>query len=181
MKRPEADGWTGRLRARFGFIDTVLAVVDGLNKGLLWVLCGLLAGMAALGFAQVIARYFLGAPLTWSEEILRFALISLPFLGVGIVMRKGQLIAVEFLVGVLPGGLAEALRIAVLALSGLFWLLLAVHGFAVLDVVHGMRTGATEMPIWIIYSVIPFGASLALVNTVAALVDPPETILTESD
>ena len=37
------------------------------------------------------------------------------------------------------------------------------------------------MPIWIIYSVIPFGASLALINTVAALVDPPEIILTESD
>ncbi len=176
-----ASDWAGHLRARFGLIDRVLAGVDWLNKGLLWMLCGLLAGMAVLGFAQVIARYFLGSPLTWSEEVLRFALIWLPFLGVGIVVRKGHLIAVEFLVNVLPGGPAEALRIVVLVLSGLLWLLLAVYGFTVLEVVRGMRAGATEVPMWIVYSVIPFGASLALINTVAALVDRPEIVLAEAD
>ena len=180
-EKSAADNWTGHLRARFRSIDSILASVDRLNKVLLWVLCGLLAGMATLGFAQVIARYFLGSPLTWSEEVVRFALIWLPFLGVGIVVRNGQLIAVEFVVNILPGGLAEALRISVLALSGVFWLLLAVYGFIVLEMVHGLRAGATEVPMWIVYSVIPFGASLALINTVAALLDPPETVLAEDN
>lgn len=171
--------WTGRFRARFPVVRSVLALIDNLNVGLMAILCLLLASMSTLAFAQVVARYFLGSPLTWSEELLRFALIWLPFLGAGIVVRKGQLIAVEFLVGLLPAKLVEVIRVAILLLAGLFWLVLAVYGFSVLGIVQGMRAGATEVPMWIIYSVIPLGSSMAVINTLAVIFDPPDGIIGE--
>lgn len=166
---------TGRAAPRFPGADLYLAVIDRVNAATLYLLCLMLAAMSALGFAQVIARYLVGTPLTWSEEVLRFALIWLPFIGAGIAVRKGLLIAVEVVANALPAALARPVRYVVLSLSALFWLILVVQGVGILDMVQGMRAGATEVPMWIVYLVIPIGSALALLNTVAALIDPPET------
>ena len=45
--------------------------------------------------AQVVARYVLHAPISWSEEWARFALIWLAFLAAAFVMAEGQHIAVD--------------------------------------------------------------------------------------
>jgi TRAP-type transport system small permease protein len=45
--------------------------------------------------AQVVARYVLHSPISWSEEWARFALIWLAFLAAAFVMAEGQHIAVD--------------------------------------------------------------------------------------
>jgi TRAP-type transport system small permease protein len=45
--------------------------------------------------AQVVARYVLHAPISWSEEWARFALIWMAFLAAAFVMAEGQHIAVD--------------------------------------------------------------------------------------
>jgi TRAP-type C4-dicarboxylate transport system permease small subunit len=45
--------------------------------------------------AQVVARYMLHAPISWSEEWARFALIWMAFLAAAFVMAEGQHIAVD--------------------------------------------------------------------------------------
>ena len=44
------------------------------------VLCGLIFAMAAVTFSQVVARYVVQAPLSWSEELARFLLMWLSML-----------------------------------------------------------------------------------------------------
>jgi TRAP-type transport system small permease protein len=56
----------------------------------------LLAIVGTMG-AQVFARYFFGAPFSWSEEVARLALIWMTFLAASFVMAEGRHIAVDVL------------------------------------------------------------------------------------
>lgn len=47
--------------------------------------------------AQVFARYFFGAPFSWSEEVARLALIWMTFIAAAFVMAEGRHITVDVL------------------------------------------------------------------------------------
>lgn len=46
---------------------------------------------------QVFARYFFGAPFSWSEEVARMALIWMTFIAASFVMAEGRHITVDLL------------------------------------------------------------------------------------
>lgn len=52
--------------------------------------------LATMG-AQVFARYFFGAPFSWSEEVARVALIWMTFIAAAFVMAEGRHITVDLL------------------------------------------------------------------------------------
>lgn len=54
-------------------------------------------GLAFVVFLQFFTRYVLNDSLAWTEEIARFLLIAVTFLGSIMATRKGSHIAVEFL------------------------------------------------------------------------------------
>ena len=58
--------------------------------GLLLIVFGTMA-------AQVLARYVFRAPIAWSEEVARFALIWLAFIAASFVMGEGRHITVDVL------------------------------------------------------------------------------------
>lgn len=66
----------------------LLRLVEGLLSGVLVV--------AVLGLVafQVVTRYVLNAPVPWSEELARFALVWLTFIGAGYVMARGTHVTV---------------------------------------------------------------------------------------
>ncbi len=63
--------------------------------------------------SQVFARYFFGAPFSWSEEVARLALIWMTFLAASFVMAEGRHIAVD----VLSARLSERGRLRLECLS----------------------------------------------------------------
>ena len=70
--------------------------------------------LATMG-AQVFARYFFGAPFSWSEEVARLALIWMTFMAAAFVMAEGRHITVDVLS-------------ARLSLRGQLWLECLSHG-----------------------------------------------------
>ncbi len=56
----------------------------------------LFAILATMG-AQVFARYFFGAPFSWSEEVARMSLIWMTFMAAAFVMAEGRHITVDVL------------------------------------------------------------------------------------
>jgi TRAP-type transport system small permease protein len=91
-----------------------------LMVALSWVLIVLLAGMASVVFANVTMRYVTGGSLVWAEEVARYAMVWLTFLGAGPVLRMGGHIAIENLQDALPQAAAQWIRAGVaLVIAGL--------------------------------------------------------------
>jgi TRAP-type C4-dicarboxylate transport system permease small subunit len=96
---------------------------------LFWVLAGVV-------FAQFFTRYVLGDPIVWTEEVARYLLILVTFLGSVMAVRKNTHIFVEFFYRLLPPKLGRSIytltdliRIAFFATGAwLSWNILPIVG-----------------------------------------------------
>lgn len=163
--------WGGSL------VRNLIGIVDRFNAVLLFILSLGLGVLTCLGLAQVVWRYVLGEPLIWSEEVIRYALIWTVFLGAGITIKKGLLAAVEVVSQLGPQPLRKVLGGLSIVICAAFWGVLLAYGLLILDAVQGMVSGALEMPMPLVYLAIPVGAGIALINTLAVALDPPEQTL----
>jgi TRAP-type C4-dicarboxylate transport system permease small subunit len=109
---------------------------------LLWIL-------AAVVFAQFFTRYVLNDSLGWTEEIARYLLIGLTFVGCVMATRKGSHIAIEVFYVFMPRNMRRVLSTAIdVILVGVYaW-------FAWLSAVLSMRTQSLMVSIDLPKSVI---------------------------
>ena len=91
---------------------------------------GLIAlwGLAVIVFLQFFTRYVLNDSLAWTEEIARYVLILVAFLGAVTVSRKGTHIFLEFFYRYLPPVVGKWLSVAMELLTLLFWGYMAFIG-----------------------------------------------------
>ena len=98
------------------------------------IVAALLATIAALVVYQVVARYVLGRPPSWTEELARYLQVWLVLLASPICLRKGLHLTVDYLTPRLPPAAKRRVRSLNHVLVGLFGLLLTVFGFRMLSV-----------------------------------------------
>ena len=71
------------------YIDTLLDTITFIAKA---IMGSLLAIMLLVSIVEVIRRYFFNASFPWSEEIVRFMLVWVSFLGGAVAYRRGGLV-----------------------------------------------------------------------------------------
>lgn len=77
------------------------------------LLCGAIVVIVAAG---VFFRYVMNDSLSWAEELSKFCMLWLVFVGSPIALRLGNHIAIELLPGALPSRVAALLRTVVVAI-----------------------------------------------------------------
>lgn len=100
------------LEENSGLLDLRLVDLPGLIA--LW-------GLAIIVFLQFFTRYVLNDSLAWTEEIARYVLILVTFLGAITVARKGTHIFLEFFYRYLPARAGKWLAVAMEALTCAFF------------------------------------------------------------
>lgn len=129
----------------------------------------LMLTMTGATLAGVFARYVINDALTWSEEVARYSMVWLSFLGGGLVFRHGGHVAIDLLVDRIPAGFA---RYAVLALAQLaalaFLSVLVWYGLGLMQRGSFMTTPALRIPMSVPYAAIPIGSALMIYHLVAA-------------
>ena len=73
-----------------------------IDKSLSYVVALMLVLMSATVFGNVICRYYLDASLAWYEEVSRFLLIWIVFLGAVIAYIRGDHLGIDVLLIALP-------------------------------------------------------------------------------
>ncbi|MDH4619850.1 TRAP transporter small permease [Brevibacillus sp. AY1] len=144
-------------------------LVDRINK---WVFNGIavIFGLAALlTLVQVFARYLLKSPFVWSEELVRYAMIWIVFLGTAVALRKGHLIAVEVVQHLVPKAIKKMMEVVTVLINMVLLFLLIKYGFGIMTNLGGQSTGAMDIPVSWTYAAIPVGSLLALLNSLVAL------------
>ena len=92
---------------------------DGVVLAVFWILFGVV-------FLQLFARYVLNDSPGWTEEIARYLLIGVTFIGSVTAMRKGTHIAVEAVFKYLAPRARHGLLLAIDLIVALFCLFLAL-------------------------------------------------------
>jgi TRAP-type C4-dicarboxylate transport system permease small subunit len=130
------------------------------------VLAGLLAAMAVLVFGNVCARYLFNTSFGWVEELTRYMMIWLAYLGAGLALRHGNHVAVMLLVDALPRTPALALRGLVGLVMAAFLAALAWIGWEYADFAWRQRTPVLQWPTGAVYLAIPVGTVLMALHLV---------------
>ena len=143
-------------------------------------------GMAALiGVItlQIISRVFFTA-VGWTEEVARFLLIWITFLGATLAFQRGRHIAVTFVVDALPPRLAQLARIAAVLIALGFMLALIVIGYRYMQMQGFQRSASLRLSMTYIYAVIPISAAImawyALIDILELIIKGPHLNATGS-
>lgn len=135
--------------------------------------------MVVVTSLQVIYRYVLGAPLSWSEEASRYCFVWITFLGAVLGLERGIHIGVDILTNRLPLALRRPLAIVSHVLIALFCIVVAYASWPVLEVNMLQTSPALGLPMTYVYAAIPISMLLMLVvlilRALAHLPGPRET------
>lgn len=131
------------------------------------LLLGLL--MAVIVILQVFCRYILNHSLFWSEELARYLLVWLTFLGASVGYYRNMHPGVDVFYSRLSESLKRYARIGVAGLSLLFFLVMIWYGFRFAYFVRLQTTPALSLPKWTIFSIIPISGLLLFIHGFAKL------------
>lgn len=129
------------------------------------VICGLLIAMTLVVFSQVIARYVLQAPLSWSEELARFLLMWLAMLSAAYAFKTKSHFALIFLVGKLPAKAQRAMALLVHVIVAFFFAVLLYFSIIFVSGVDGHIAPAMQIPMQIPYASIVVACALILIES----------------
>lgn len=158
-------------------VRSTLALLERLNTAVYYLIGAILALISVVVLGQVLVRFVLthlglniSAP--WTEELARFLLVWLIFLGAAVGCRRMQLISLDFVLKALPGLIGQAARYIALGLCLYLFVLLVIYGHQFVRII-----GASELsPVmqisksWV-YWAMPVGGALMIINTLAFIVE----------
>lgn len=116
-------------------------------------------------FMQFFSRYILNNSLSWTEEIARYLLIMLGFVGSVTCVRKRSHIFLEFFYRFIPDTAAKWLVIAVSFINASFFTYAGFIGIQLAERTHHQAMTSIDLPKGIIYwTVVASCFAMALVS-----------------
>ncbi len=135
-----------------------------LRRGTELAMMALMAFLVVVVVASVFFRYVLLSPISWSEEVGRYVMIWLGFLGASLAVHQGMHVGVEFVVQWMPARLGAWMRGAARAGVAAFLLVVMIYGFHLVANLWDQLSPVLEIRMTWPYLAIPVGSLLMLVQ-----------------
>ena len=123
----------------------------------------MLAAMALMVFANVVLRFTTDHSILWVEEVSRYLMIWLTFVGAGLVLRYGGHIGIDTLEQRFPSQ-APYLRGTIFVLLVGFFAFMVWIGTRYALLTWGQTTPVLQIPVGAVYLAVPIGFGLLLVH-----------------
>lgn len=127
------------------------------------VAVAMLAAMALMVFANVVLRFTTDHSIFWVEEVSRYLMIWLTFIGAGPVLRYGGHIGIDTLQERFPRH-GPWLRALIFALLVPFFAFMVWIGIRYAMLTWGQTTPVMEIPVGAVYLAMPIGFALLLAH-----------------
>lgn len=125
-----------------------------------WIAFVIFWVLAIVIFYQFFTRYALNDSASWTEEIARYLLIAVVFVGAAINVRKNNHIQVDFFYRLLPRGVTRALSTLVDVLRILFLGYCIWLSYLLIEKIGSSRMAIIDWPIGILYGFVMAGFAL---------------------
>ncbi len=133
-------------------LDKVIPNVKKVTETVIdWLAVTLMLMIFFLGLAQVIWRWVLNDPITWSEELIQLTYVWICYLGWSLASRKDSHIRITALMNALPKQGQKYLQISCNLLVILFSVLMVTYGINLIGV--GAKRTAVSMT-WLNYATV---------------------------
>ena len=148
---PKVMGEDGEFHATDEAVDLSHTPVEA------WFALALFWALAGVVFTQFFTRYALNNSASWTEEIARYLLIGVVFVGASIGVAKNNHIQVDLLYRYLPAGAGRALAMLVDVLRIAFLASMTVFTVQMMVKMGNYQMTIVDLPMNIVYSVVLFG------------------------
>jgi TRAP-type transport system small permease protein len=125
-----------------------------------WANALFLLAMVLVILLQVIARYAFNHALPWPEELGRFLFAWIVFLGTVSVIQADEMLNLDILHRWIPQNASATLKLLVSLIVFAFLLVMLKGGFELMVRQAFQRSVGLEIPMGVVYFVIPFGTLL---------------------
>ena len=147
-----------------------MRVIDKLSRAIKhWVeymLFALGLTMALIVANQVFFRYVLNQSLFWSEELARYLLVWLTFLGATVAYRRKAHPGIDVLVTRMGPALQKTTVVVTHIASMALFAVMIFYGYQFAYFVRLQISPALNLPKWIILSIIPLSGSILMLHAV---------------
>lgn len=142
-----------------------------------WFAVLLAVAMIVIIFAQVVSRTFLGAPLSWSEELGRYLFVWLSFMGASIALYYGSHLGIDTLVLVLPKKLQKILILITHFLVLILLYVMINEGGTLVAKTAMQKSAAMRIPMSYAYAALPVSAVLMAFHTIVKIINTVMAII----
>jgi len=119
----------------------------------------------------VFCRYVLFAPLPWSEQIPKYAMIYMGFLGASVGISKNRHIGFDILVTRLPSMIRKLIIIAGRTLILFFLVMMTIYGVSfALAVGFSSNAPMLPIPMFYLFLAVPIGGVFMILQATIRLV-----------
>jgi len=145
-------------------IKAIDFIYGAIQKMMRWTVIVLLVMMVVIVFSNVVSRYYLHASLAWSEEVARFMLVWLVFIGSFLAYINDEHLGLDILVAKFP----HTLRVVVAVCTNLL-ILFALYavmegGYLLMRDNFDWLSSAAEIPQGYVYFIVPFTCGLMMLQ-----------------
>ena len=131
---------------------------DWISFAIFWVL-------AFVVFYQVFTRYAMNDPAGWTEEIARYLLVAVVFIGATMSVRKNNHIQVDIFYRFMPRLLARALAMLVDIIRCSFLGYATYLNWMLLERIGSQRMAIVDLPMGWVFGAMLFGFALMFVRS----------------
>jgi len=136
-----------------------------------YTLVGMVAIMTVIIILQVFMRYLFLYSLSWSEEVARYLMIWVSFLGASLALKYGFHIGVEFVINRIPEKMREWVNLIAKIGILIFLIYFTIGGFRVSWAVRDQDSPALLFSMAYAYLSAPVGGVFMIIQLLSLLVE----------
>lgn len=150
------DRQPGEARNALMRLDDAIAVIEATILG------GAMITMALNTIANVFGRYVFAQSIYFSEELNEILMVTVTFMGLGYVTRKGRHIRMSALYDLVPDAARRLLMAAIALTTAAAMFVLAWYAFEYVAKIagRGRMTPSMQIPLWTTYIGVVVGLAL---------------------
>lgn len=143
---------------------TALMAARGLARSTEISAALLMITVTLLNLMQVGGRYFYSTGFSWTEEVMRYAMIWLMMLGSVACIFRVEHMGIEALEGLVPDDYARYVKSALYTVAAVFCVIILYYGLPLTLRNAAQTAPASGIPMIIPYAALPVGSALMLVQ-----------------
>ena len=136
-----------------------------------WIAFGFFWLLAANVFYQFFTRYVLNDSAAWTEEIARYLLICMVFIGMAWAVRTTRHIHVDFVYRLVPPRVGRVLATLVDVVKVLFFGYMTVLTWQMMEKMGNYKMTIVDLPMNLVYGVCMVGFAFAAIRSVQVAIE----------